>query len=43
MRASSRRVPGALALPLKQPEALANPIAIAYCGLSRKTFPRFPE
>ena len=45
MPASSRGVPGGLALTLKRPDAphaLATPIAIAYCGLSRGTPPRFP-
>ena len=41
MPASSRRVVGVLALTLQRPEALATPIAAAYCGLSRKTFPVF--
>ena len=44
MPASSRGVVGVLALTLQRPEdlhALATPIAAAYCGLSRKTFPVF--
>lgn len=40
MPASSHRVVGALPLTLARPEALATPIAAAYCGFSRKTFPR---